>query len=81
MFKLETEEMRSGDEVVFPHPREEMADGRVIQYAEEGINLRTYIAIHAMSAILSRVDGGIFNPDEVANTACIHAEAMLRRMP
>jgi hypothetical protein len=46
-----------------------------------GINLRDHITIAAMQGMLARLDGGIFNPDEVADKACTIAEAMLRRMP
>ena len=49
--------------------------------AQPGITLRDHLSIVAMQAILSRTDAGIFNPDDVAEKACLQAEAMLRRMP
>jgi len=70
-----------GDAGAFPVQQQELPDGRVTMYAETGMNIRTYIATEAMKAILSRTDGGIFNPDEVADLACLQAESMLRRMP
>jgi hypothetical protein len=73
--------MRSGSEIVYPNVRQENGAGNVVQYEHVGIDLATHISILAMQAILSRTDGGIFNPDEVADKACLQAEAMLRRMP
>lgn len=64
----------------YPTPYHERSDGSVVQSATPGIDLYTYIATQAMAAILSRTDGGIFSPDTVAEIACEHTEALLKRI-
>jgi len=64
--------MRRGDDVIYPG---------AVMYKDSGIDLLTHITLMAMQGMLARTDGGIFNPDEVADKACLQAEAMLRRMP
>ena len=84
MSKLETEEMRDGNQPVDFMPAYEQPSyipAPVKIPAQPGLNLRDALTIAAMQGMISRVDGGIFNPDEVADKACLQAEAMLRRMP
>lgn len=73
--------MRNTFDPVHPHPQEVLSDGRIVQYSHAGIDLQTYTAICAMQAILGRTDAGIFNPEEVAEKACMHAAALLQRIP
>jgi hypothetical protein len=56
-------------------------NGNINALPQFGINLGNLIAIEAMNALIGRMDGGLFNYDEVADNACKYAEAMLRRMP
>lgn len=72
--------MKNTFDPVHPHPQAVLSDGRV-QYAHAGIDLYTHTAICAMQAILSRTDANIFNPHEVADHACRHAESLLQRIP
>jgi hypothetical protein len=73
--------MRRSDDVVYPVTQQENGAGNVVMYADPGIDLGTHMSIVFAAALLSRIDGGILNPDEVADRACLQAEAMLRRMP
>jgi hypothetical protein len=73
--------MKNQHDPVYPHAHEVSADGRILQYSHAGMDLYTHTAILAMQAILSRTDAGIFNPEDVAEKACLHTEALLRRIP
>lgn len=72
--------MINGDSSAFSSPKEELSDGRILSYAQSGINVRAYIATQAMVALLTRTDGMIYRDEEIAIRACAVAEALLKEL-
>ena len=63
------------EKTAFPHPGADFC-GNVLIYPEKGLTTFEYIAIKAMTALLSTATPDT-NPCDVAKEACAYAEALV----
>lgn len=69
--------MIPGNTSAFPISQETLPDGRVSQYSQPGMDIRTYMATKVLCALIVRSDSIILTDEELSLKAYALADALI----